>query len=294
MNPITVLHIDQFQQLDSNIEFYGNTLQNHLKESHKHIERAHRHNFYLVVYFTQGSGSHDIDFNTYDVKSGSLFFMSPGQVHSWQLSVDIEGYIFFFSQSFFDLYFADLKAKDFPFFGSIGFPRLLQISDTDFSEMKHYFEAIWREHQDTKILKNHMIRNLVSSVLIRSSRLFLEQEKTFSRQNSLSYLTRLHDFENLVDQHFISEKTVQFYADQLQISTKHLNRISQSILGVKASEIISKRTILEAKRMLVYLDESLVDIAFRLGFSEYPYFTRFFKKQTGLTPSEFLMLNRKH
>ena len=292
MNPIDVLHINQFKKLDANVEFYCNTLQNHLKESHKHIERPHRHNFYLVVCFTKGSGVHDIDFNTYPVEAGSLFFMSPGQVHSWELSDDIEGYIFFFSQTYFDLYFADLKSKDFPFFGSIAYPRLLQVSSTQFPEIQTQFEQIWKEHLADNVFKNHFIHSLISQILIRASRLFLEQEKLDLKLVSPSYLSTIQSFENLLEAHFIEEKSVVFYADHLKISSKHLNRISQAVLGEKVSEIIAKRSVLEAKRMLTYVDESLVDIAFRLGFTEYPYFTRFFKKHTGFTPSEFVTIQR--
>ena len=294
MNPINVLHIDQFKKLDGNVEFYCNTLQNHLKESHKHIERPHRHNFYLVVCFTKGSGVHDIDFNTYPVEAGSLFFMSPGQVHSWELSDDIEGYIFFFSQTYFDLYFADLKAKDFPFFGSIAYPRLLQVSSTQFPEIQTQFEQVWKEHQEENVFKNHFIHSLISQILIRASRLFLEQENSGLKLVSPLYLSTIQRFENLLETHFIEEKSVAFYADHLKISSKHLNRISQAVLGEKASGIIAKRTVLEAKRMLTYVDESLVDIAFRLGFTEYPYFTRFFKKHTEFTPTEFVTMHRNH
>lgn len=294
MNSIAVLHLDLFNKLDPKTEFYCNTLQNHLKESHKHIERPHRHDFFMALLVTKGSGFHDIDFNSYEINAGSLFFMSPGQVHSWELSNDIEGYIFFFSQTYFDLYFADLKAKDFPFFGSIGFTRKLQISETEFPLMKSYFVSIWEEQLSTKTLKNHMIRSLISQVLISSSRLFLEQENPESLQISPSYLQSFHEFENWIEHHFLEEKSVNFYAEKMNISAKHLNRISQAVLGEKASEIIAKRTILEAKRMLTYVDESLVDIAFRLGFTEYPYFTRFFKKHTGFTPTEFVTMHRNH
>lgn len=70
-------------------------MKGHLKSSHKHIEKPHRHDFYVTVLFTHGSGVHEIDFQSYDVQPGSLFFLSPGQIHSWELSDDTEGYIFF-------------------------------------------------------------------------------------------------------------------------------------------------------------------------------------------------------
>ena len=74
----------------------------------------------------------------------------------------------------------------------------------------------------------------------------------------------------------------------MNISPKHLNRITQTVMQKTASEIITERVILEAKRMLIYLDESLVEIAFRLGYEEYSYFARVFRKNAGITPSQFV------
>ncbi|WP_028121405.1 AraC family transcriptional regulator [Epilithonimonas tenax] len=288
MNPIKVLDIHLFQKADQSGEFYCNTLQDHLKESHKHIERPHRHNFFLMMFVTKGTGFHDIDFNTYPLKDGSVYFMSPGQVHSWQLSDDVEGFIIFFSQSFFDFHYADLKLKAFPFFASVNFPRLLQLDAGYFSEMRTYFETIRNETVHHYLLKDHMLRNAVSNILILSSRLFLENEKELGFAVSSSYLHTFQAFEKLMEEQFLSQRSVSFYAALLTISGKHLNRICQSVVGLKASEVIAKRTVLEAQRMLVYLDDSLGDIAFKLGFEEYPYFTRFFKKHVGQSPSEFL------
>lgn len=292
MNPIKVLDINLFQKVEQSAEFYFNTLQGHLKQSHKHIERPHRHNFYLIMCVTKGTGFHDIDFNTYPLKEGSVFFMSPGQVHSWELSDDVEGFIFFFSQSFFDFHYVDLKIKAFPFFASVNFPRLLQLENQDFILMTSYFEILQNETSNQFLLKDHMIRNSISNILIQSSRLFLEDEKNLGFAVSSSYLQTFQEFENLIEKHFLSNKSVGFYSELLHISGKHLNRISQSVVGMKASEIIAKRTVLEAQRMLVYLDESLGDIAYKLGFEEYPYFARFFKKHVGNSPSEFLALHQ--
>nr|WP_305051013.1 AraC family ligand binding domain-containing protein [Elizabethkingia bruuniana] len=96
MDSISVLHMGLFQENNASSGFYFNTMKGHLKSSHKHIEKPHRHDFYVTVLFTQGSGVHEIDFQSYDVQAGSLFFLSPGQIHSWELSDDTDGYIFFF------------------------------------------------------------------------------------------------------------------------------------------------------------------------------------------------------
>lgn len=288
MNSIKVLDINLFKKIDQSTEFYCNRLQDHLKESHKHIERPHRHNFYMMMCITKGSGFHDIDFNTYPVQQGSIYFMSPGQVHSWQLSDDVEGFIIFFSQSFFDLHYANLQLKAFPFFASVNFPRLLQLDMEGFSNIVADFENIRNESLNHFLLRDHQIRNSILTILIDASRRFLKNETEEDAAVSSSYMHTFQEFENLIEEHFLLERSASFYAGLLHISGKHLNRISQAVVGLKASEIIAKRTVLEAQRMMVYLDDGLGDIAFKLGFEEYPYFARFFKKQVGQSPSEFL------
>jgi AraC family transcriptional regulator, transcriptional activator of pobA len=58
----------------------------------------------------------------------------------------------------------------------------------------------------------------------------------------------------------------------------------------RATDVIMERVILEAKRMLMYLEESLVEIAFRLGYEEYSYFVRVFRKTSGMTPTQFMKI----
>uniref|UniRef100_A0AAU6WTM4 AraC family ligand binding domain-containing protein n=1 Tax=Chryseobacterium endophyticum TaxID=1854762 RepID=A0AAU6WTM4_9FLAO len=111
MNSISVLHINLFQAGKGISDFYFNRMREHLVLGHRHIEKPHRHDFYATILFTGGSGVHEIDFHQYEVSPGSLFFMSPGQVHSWELSDDIDGYIFSAPRIFmsFIMYIRSLK-----------------------------------------------------------------------------------------------------------------------------------------------------------------------------------------
>ncbi|WP_426473684.1 AraC family transcriptional regulator [Chryseobacterium balustinum] len=287
MDSISVLHINLFQSEKNAPDFYFNTLKNHLISSHKHIEKPHRHDFYVTVIFTKGSGTHEIDFQKYDVSEGSLFFLSPGQVHSWELSPDTDGYIFFFSQPYYEMHYVNQKLKNFPFFNSPSFSRKLQLQSTELEAMIRLFEAIQNEHQSQNVMKQSFILSLISQIYIHSVReLSKGDEKTSA--TSVSYFKHYQDFENLLEESFTSQKSISFYASQLNISAKHLNRITQTVMQKTASEIITERVILEAKRMLIYLDEVLVEIAFRLGYEEYSYFARMFRKNTGITPSQFI------
>ncbi|MEG0926107.1 AraC family transcriptional regulator [Chryseobacterium sp.] len=288
MNSISVLHINLFQSGKNPSDFYFNTMKNHLVVGHRHIEKPHRHDFYAAVLFTEGSGVHEIDFQKYDVSEGSLFFLSPGQIHSWELSADIEGYIFFCSQEFYEMHYVNQKLRNFPFFGSVSFPRKLQLSALELKENIHLFQELGKEHLSKSIMKNGLILSLMSQVFINATRLFSRDFDTLESTAGLSYFKHYQDFENLVEQYFTEHKSIAYYAALLGISSKHLNRIAQTVVQKTATEVITERVVLEAKRMLMYLDESLVEIAFRLGYEEYSYFVRVFRKSSGMTPTQFM------
>lgn len=289
MNSISVLNIDLFQGGRNTSDFYFSTMKNHLIVGHRHLEKPHRHDFYATILFTHGEGIHEIDFQKYQVSPGSLFFMSPGQIHSWELSADIDGYIFFCSQDFYEMHYVNQKLRSFPFFGSVHFPRKLQL-DVHLQEFVRIVEDLEKEYHTRNLMKNGLILSLLSQVFISSTRLFSRDFDHLSSSAGLSYFKHYQDFEDLLEENFTTEKSVSFYASAMNISPKHLNRIIQTVVQKKATDLITERVVLEAKRMLIHLDESLVEIAFRLGYEEYSYFVRVFRKSSGITPTQFIKM----
>lgn len=182
MNSISVLHINLFQSEKNAPDFYFNTLKDHLVSSHKHIEKPHRHDFYVTVIFTKGTGTHEIDFQKYDVSEGSLFFLSPGQVHSWELSPDTDGYIFFFSQPYYEMHYVNQKLKNFPFFNSPSFPRKLQLQSDELINIIRLFEDIQNEHQSQNVMKQGFILSLISQIYIQSVESLLKMMKKPQQQ----------------------------------------------------------------------------------------------------------------
>lgn len=290
MNSISVLNIDLFQGGKNTSDFYFSTLKNHLVVGHRHLEKPHRHDFYATILFTQGNGFHEIDFQKYEVSPGSLFFMSPGQIHSWELSSDIDGYIFFCSQDFYEMHYVNQNLRSFPFFGSVHFPRKLQLDDDYLEEYTHIIHKLESEYHSQNLMKNGLILSLLSQVFICSTRLFSRDFDHLSSSAGLSYFRHYQDFEDLLEENFTTEKSVAFYASAMNISPKHLNRIIQTVVQKTATDLITGRVILEAKRMLIYLDETLGEIAFRLGYDEYSYFVRVFRKSSGMTPTQFIKM----
>lgn len=104
---------------------------------------------------------------------------------------------------------------------------------------------------------------------------------------------RVNRVLSLIDTHFISERTTDFYAREVNLSNKRMNELTKKAVGHTVKQLIDQRLLLEAKRMISHGASSFKEIAFDLGFSEASYFTRFFKEQSGYTPEQFRSLLKK-
>ncbi len=102
-----------------------------------------------------------------------------------------------------------------------------------------------------------------------------------------AYQSKILQFQKLIDEFYIGEKSPIFYAEKMNITTKHLNRICKTTLDKTATALIYERILLEAKRLLVHADLSINEIADRLGYLDNSHFANFFKKNTTMTASEF-------
>lgn len=278
-----VFQIGNFKENTFHNNLYINTFKKHL-EQHSFIESLHRHDFYVLVLFTKGSGVHKIDFDAFKIKQGSLFLMQPGQMHSWELSKDIEGYIVFYSKEIYNLYFGTKKIEEYLFFQSSKNTPEILLNQEAIDSVTPLFDLMIKESQADKLQKKDKILNLLDCVHIEILRIY-----NSSKEHEIHvYNYKLKEFEILLEANYKSEKAPSFYADKMAITLKHLNRISKTILNKTITELIARRVILESKRILVEKKKTVAQVADELGFDDYSYFSKVFKKHAGITPKEFL------
>lgn len=282
MKKYPIYSVQNFNCNDIHREFYVNTFKEHLK-SHSFVEEPHRHDSYLMVFFTNGSGIHEIDFDSFKIKSGSLFVLQPGQMHHWSLSEDIEGFVIIFSQELYNLYFGQKKINDYNFYNSILNRPEVDFKTEEIAKILPYFDLLIQENSENNKLQLDKMLNLLDCIHIEIARKYGE---TFSHQTH-SYNIKISAFEVLLEEHFRTQKLPSFYAEKLNITLKHLNRICNEILQKTATEVIMDRLILEIKRMLIDKQLAVNEVAYAVGYEDYSYFSRVFKKQTGLSPTEF-------
>ncbi|MEL7232995.1 MAG: AraC family transcriptional regulator, partial [Chloroflexota bacterium] len=120
--------------------------------------------------------------------------------------------------------------------------------------------------------------------LIRAQRLFTRQH-TFADASSGGSLVT--NYIRLIDLHFMQKQRVREYAAMLGVTPGHLTDTTNEKLGMSAGHLIQRRVLLEARRLLTYSEENVGEIAFKLNFTDPSYFARYFRRETGQSPTTF-------
>lgn len=273
--------IDQHSQKDLLIERFGAYLDKHYKNLH----RPHRHSFYHLVLFTKGKGSHTIDFEKFSVQPYQIYFMIPGQVHSWHFEGDVDGYIVHFNQVLFTSFLqSGHYLERFRFFQGNAEEGVCQVPIVQYNRLVELFETMLEEVKESKEQNLDMIRLKLLELFITVDRNCSSKKVKNIPQQKMQLL---RSFQLLIDKHFHTIKLPKEYAELLYITPNHLNALCQDLLGKTAGDVIRDRVLLEAKRLLTNADMSVTEIAYDLNFQDNSYFNRFFKKNVGMTPDEF-------
>ncbi len=277
---VDICNLTDFREDDMLVSRFADYL-----KAHHNLCSAHRHTFYHLLLFTKGGGTHTIDFSNFFVKPNQIYFMVPGQVHSWNFEGEVDGYVINFSTSFFQSFLLRPDyLESFSFFNGIAEDGVIQLSDKLSESVIGNFEDIINQAQQNNTISRDLVRVLLLQV-------FIEIEKHTAIYKlpgvpAFNY-TLLKNFQKLVEKHYISLKRPMDYAGLLYITPNHLNALCKEHLGITAGEVIRNRVLLEAKRLLVNQNLSISEISYSLNFSDNSYFTKFFKKYEGLTPEEF-------
>ncbi|TGE21302.1 helix-turn-helix domain-containing protein [Hymenobacter aquaticus] len=278
---LPVLAIHSFAPAGTNHWYYVQQLAAHVRQF-PHVREPHAHDFYLLLCVTQGQGTHTIDQITYELQPGSLFFLAPGQAHSWALSADAQGFILFFTAEFYLQYYPASRLAEYPFFHP-AFPPVIQLPPAE-TDILPLFERMYGEEKTAAPNRAEVVGAYVYLVLELATRAY---PRAVAGAPSAYGLQQVRAFGLLLDEHFRTEKSVRFYAASLALTANHLNAICRRILNKTASDLIHERVVAEAKRQLTHSAQSVAQVADALGFEEASYFARYFKKYVGQTPEAF-------
>jgi AraC-like DNA-binding protein len=248
---------------------------------------AKRHDRFVIVCLTSGRGVHKIDLYAHSYYAPAAFVLSPGQVSQIKHEGKPEGFIVFFSASVFsnESDFNDLILDTCIFDSETACPVIPLETDTlsrflAVSELLHA-ETLLDEPETATVVSSYL-RVLITYLNRIKRKKEIDQLKT-----SDQYYHLFRRFRIAVEKNFRSEHSVNAYAGLLNTHPKVLNRVSRIYGNCSASEVIHDRLLLEARRSLVYEPVTIKELGYDLGFEDPAYFTRFFKKRTGISPKEF-------
>ncbi|WBO83016.1 helix-turn-helix transcriptional regulator [Hymenobacter yonginensis] len=282
---LPVLTLQSFPQGPGRRPWYLERLERHVA-NFPGVSQAHAHDFYLLLYVTQGQGTHTIDLVSYPLAPGSVFFMTPGQVHHWQLSDDAQGYVVLFEADFYLFRYPGERLFEYPFFDHRHAPALqLPAPET---ELLPLLQRMWQEAADPAPHQDEVVRSYLHLCLELAARHYPPDTPENPPADEPRHAQQLlRQFGSLLNQHFRQQREVQHYADLLHVSPNHLNALCRRHLGKTASALVQERVLLEARRLLHHTPATVAQVADALGFEDASYFGRYFRRHTGRTPEAF-------
>lgn len=243
----------------------------------------HRHHYYECFVFLKGGGTHIVDFVEFPIVTNSIHIVTPGQVHKVKRKLNSSGFVFIFDLLHFH---QDKQIEQFLFdhtcFDVNEFSPAYHFDRTFAGELKSISTQVWTEYNSKRPFNNQIVLNQLRLLLLYSMRLRGDRSTEMKEKSTGLYSS----FRRLMHNEYKLLKKVKDYAAKLNVTEKILNEEVMSKCGDPVSVVISQHLVLEAKRLL-NTGGTAKEVAYELNFADPAHFSKFFKAQTGFSPSEF-------
>jgi AraC-like DNA-binding protein len=269
------------------MEFKGSTTEvielKMLESSNESILSDHGASDLTILWFESDNNEFNIDGKNYVFGKNQIVFFT--EFHKIIVKKRGEAKYLRFNRSFYCVIDNDVEVscKGLLFFGASQLP-IITIPDEDIN----HFEILWKMFSIEMQLKDNlqisMLQMMLKRYLILCTRLFKVQHQ-FPKEEKSSDLIR--EFNYLVETHFKTKYSVMEYADILNKSPKTISNVFAKISTKSPLQYIQNRRMLEARRLLKYSSLQIQEIAYDIGFDDIQAFSRFFKKQEGVSPSDY-------
>lgn len=242
------------------------------------------HNYYSVIWIDKGEISIIIDFISVQALGPEILFI--GENRTWSISEvkgGSSGYVIRFSQEYFCRKAADVRLLQRTIVFDVTEFFRLPLMETE--EVATIMSLLYKEYRGQKEFCHEIIRQQLSSLILLSERTIEKRSiNNYLQQEAYKY-TRM--FKRLIDEHYVEFKSVNKYTKLMCISHKHLIACVSKVTCTTPKQLLNKRIMAEAKRLLVYCSWNIKEIGIHLGFKEETNFTKFFKKESGVTPLQY-------
>lgn len=237
----------------------------------------------------------EVNLEEFIITPGTLMMIFPGNVVRTigRVPSDLDAYVLYLDPKFSRNVNINLSSVAIP--SSVKKPKaVMMLSDEEKGLLGQYFTLI---HRATLEDTNDQIKKSIASSLVAAMVYQLVQFyhkrlpgeiaaeadiRTGGRRNDY-----VREFVRLVHLHYVSQRSVSFYADKLFISSKYLSLLVKEATGRSAANWIDEFVLMEAKNMLRFSGKNIQQVAYALNFPNQSSFGKYFKNLTGLSPSEY-------
>ena len=260
-----------------------------------HQSVSYTGDFYMIGFKKLKSGVMLYGKTKYDHDRGSMSFVKPRQIIGMRdIQLEEDGFLIYFHEDFLNGHPLHNEIKKYGYF-EYETNEALHLSPKEEEiiwELYHKIENEYRNNPD-EYSRDIMLTH-VDSILKYAQRFYKRQ---FINRQVLSGHT-VSKFNDMLTSYFenglVKEKglpTVNFIASELNLSPRYLTDLLKQETGKTGIDLIHIFLISEAKNLLMSANQSVAEIAYELGFENPPYFSRLFKKETGMSPVEFKRLS---
>lgn len=240
----------------------------------------------------KGSAKVNINLREYDIEQNDLIICAPGDILQSMLSPGIHlSQMFLISSDFLKEMYINLNSF-MQFFISLKENPKFHLMEEEVQELKSFYELIEETVSRNDNFRTEIVRRLMGAYLYKIGSILHRKQPEFLSENPKSLKREevlFNQFINLLTEHHRKERRVDFYAEQLFLSPKHLSTVVKKVSGKTAGEWIDEYVILEAKALLKYSVMSIQEVAYFMNFPNPSFFGKYFKHHTGLSPSEYKM-----
>jgi len=264
------------------------------EEEIEHNLMPHLHDFYSIFWIESGEAIHATEFVEYSLKADTILFVPPGLKHRMYIDKSVTGTYMLFNEDFIQYNRKNhVPLKEYRLFNNPDFKSLITVVPEKREKLRNITKLVFDELQDTDDYSQDIVLNLLHLFLLESRRIFDQQYQPPKEEPDSTPDATIIKFKQLIEENFAAQKNVSSYAEMLSMNPSCLNELTKRTTGITAGELIRNRVIDETKRLLFSSSMSGKEIAFELGFDDPAYFSRFFRKYTGLTLKEFRDHSRK-
>ncbi|SFO88204.1 AraC-type DNA-binding protein [Chitinophaga sp. YR627] len=269
--PAIIIHTEELNNKGVDISPIG--------ELQDYAQIAHRDDHYMFILQQQGRFIWELDFSETPLKGPTLCFVTPGQVHKYISYANCKGWMVFVNAERIPNQYREI----FETYVNTRQSVAVKKDDAAFRVAAILEEIL---AQPALPLRATLIDSVVDTLagLIASG--IVQSQQSPALVGGQKYNTVIR-YKQLIIAQCRTLKQVKAYASLLNITPLYLNEVVKEITGFPASYWINQEILLEAKRLLYYTPLDVKEIAFDLGYEDHAYFSRFFRKNTGMTPTEF-------